>query len=61
MRSEETIVRGIGVALFAVSALALPSGTLGQPGGTKTGALPAGHGLSMYGELKYGPGFKHFE
>lgn len=45
--------------LFAVAALvalaAVPAGLIAQPRGL------AAHGASMYGDLKYGPGFKHFE
>jgi microcin C transport system substrate-binding protein len=43
--------------LAAALLLAGAAGLLAQPGR----AAAAGHGLSMYGELKYRPGFTHFE
>jgi microcin C transport system substrate-binding protein len=47
---------------FATGVLAaiLLVAAVGQPG-AQPGKTTVGHGISMYGDLKYGPGFKHFE
>ncbi len=44
----------------AVLAVVLALGLPGGPGAEPLTSRPA-HGLSMYGDLKYGPGFAHFE
>jgi microcin C transport system substrate-binding protein len=47
----------VSALLLTVVVAATPPPASGQaPGGRVT----AGHGLSMHGDLKYGPGFKHF-
>ncbi len=51
-------MRSITVVLAATLVLAtasLPAARAADP------KPPLGHGLSMYGDMKYGPGFKHFE
>lgn len=49
-----TAIRLVVAALLVLAASSAP------PGGV--GVVPhAGHALAMYGSLKYGPGFTHFE
>ncbi len=50
-------MRALGAALLTGLCLALPGELVAQTAGPK---VVVGHGLSMYGDLKYGPGFKHF-
>lgn len=52
-------MRSIAV-LAAVLVSALAGHGSAQPV-TPTPKIYVGHGMSMYGDLKYGPGFKHFE
>jgi microcin C transport system substrate-binding protein len=49
------ITLALVLAAVAVSPAAGPSPVLGAA------PVYSGHGLSMYGDLKYGPGFTHFE
>jgi microcin C transport system substrate-binding protein len=54
-----TIVSVLVTCLVALAGTGLPAQTPAPPGpGARTFL---GHGLSMYGDLKYGPAFKHFE
>ncbi|MFQ5665614.1 MAG: extracellular solute-binding protein [Candidatus Binatia bacterium] len=46
---------------YAFTALVLAVGAPPPGAGAATARSTAGHGLSMYGDLKYGPDFKHFD
>ena len=54
MRLTTTVVSAL---LITVAVAATPRPPSSQAGGDR---VTAGHGLSMHGDLKYGPGFKHF-
>jgi len=56
-------MRSIAAALAALLMFACADKSSAQPGapGTSKTSVRIGHGMSMYGDLKYGPGFKHFE
>jgi len=54
MRLTTTVVSAL---LLTVAVAATPRPASSQTGGDR---VTASHGLSMHGDLKYGPGFKHF-
>src|SRR5262245_22878431 len=57
MRSSMRLTTAVVSALLlTVAVAATPPANSGPPGDRVT----VGHGLSMHGDLKYGPGFKHF-
>ena len=47
----------VSALLLTVAVAAMPRPANSEPPGDR---VTVGHGLSMYGDLKYGPGFKHF-
>ncbi len=49
------------LATVAATALGFAVGHLASISAADTGQIAAGYGLSMYGDLKYGPGFTHFD
>jgi microcin C transport system substrate-binding protein len=52
---------GVAAFLFVLSAVAVSRAAGPSPVVPAAGPIYSGHGLSMYGDLKYGPGFTHFE
>jgi microcin C transport system substrate-binding protein len=55
-------MRSLALTVAAVLVLTALAAAADPPAGGLTGGkVYVGHGLSMYGDLKYGPGFKHFE
>jgi microcin C transport system substrate-binding protein len=55
-------MRSVGALLLAALSLVLPGSAPAQPAGGPAGQkVTAAHGFSMYGDLKYPAGFRHFQ
>jgi len=61
--SRRNLLRAGAAALSAPALAALDAALLLQPAAAQTGAAPKvwRHGLSLFGDLKYPAGFKHFD
>src|SRR4030095_8252621 len=59
---RQVALAGLGAAAAPESSIAAPAAPTVGRGAAGAGDGPvARHGLSIYGDLKYGPGFRHFD
>src|SRR5947207_1181573 len=60
MGSIEVVIPSMKASATLLATL-LCIGTVSAPSSGADDAARPAHGLSMYGDMRYGPGFKHFE